>query len=235
MEQGEKKQKQAAELNVWLNKNFKIVGAVIFVIILLLGLLLFIYPKYQAVSQSSQADVPSQQAELAILDNYESKVVELEKLINTAQSKYAAEVKILEQILPDEPNIPELIAQTDALVQRSGFKISALSFTNSELDEKELSKKRPAKPDAIELALPPLGKNIQAVNITLNVAGGDYNAFKILLDKIEKNIRLLDIVSVGFTSGNGQMDYTLALRTYYLSAVKAVLPAENVEEPIITE
>ena len=227
MEQTEKKNKQAAQLNVWLNKNYKIAAGSIGVVVMLAGLFWLVYPKYQTLRQVTTASLPDKIGELKALEDYAVKIKELERVIADWQAKNQTKVKILEQVLPGTPKVPELIAQLDALARASGFTINSLDFAESEAGQ--LSGTTGAAVTKAKVAVNKaagldeiLDKNIRLVNINLNLTGGDYLSFKKFLDRLEKNMRLLDVVSIDFSSSLSEgTDYALALRTYYLISPNA--------------
>lgn len=218
----EKQKKQAAQLNLWLNKNYKTAAGALFAVVLLAGGFWLVYPKYQGLRQVTTRSLPDKIGELQALENYAAKIKELETAINNWQTKNNAQVKILEQVLPAAPKVPELIAQLDALARTSGFTINSVDFSESEAGlEPAAGSTGRANPKAGKKADAAvnlnLDKNIHLVNINLNLTGGDYSAFKKFLDAVEKNMRLLDVASIDFSSSlNQSADYNLALTTYYL-------------------
>lgn len=223
MDQSEKKKKQSDQLNLWLNNNYKLAAISVFILVLLAGLFWLVYPKYQGLREVTVGSLPDKISELRALEDYAAKIKELENAINGWQTKNQAQVKILEQILPGVPKVPELLAQLDALVRSSGFTINSVDFSESEASVGGAGSRSAAKAKAKAGSKPEvqvnlnLDKNIRLVNINLNLTGGDYPAFKKFLDALEKNMRLLDVVSIDFTSSLAEgTDYNLALITYYL-------------------
>jgi len=217
-----KGEKQAAKLNAWLNKNYKIGVISVFVLVLAVGLFWLVYPKYQSLKQQTSKSLPDKIEELRVLEDYAAKIKELEQAIANWQTKNRQQVQTLEQVLPDTPKVPELIAQFDALARESGFLVNSFDFAESEATLANaavvLDAPRPkAKVKKTGLEHIKLDKDIRLVNITLNLTGGDYLSFKKFLDRLEKNMRLLDVVSIDFSSSLAQgTDYNIALRTYYL-------------------
>ncbi len=225
-----KKKASEVKLNLFLNKRYKALNAIIGVLVLLIGYFFLLQPRWQSLSEAARSALPEKIAELKVLQEYGQEVAALEELVSGYQANYQQEIKVLEQVLPTAAQIPELIAQLDALVQKSGFKISELSV-NEVVPAK--SKKKQAAPAAAgenpaeapaaaplpepETAPEPSNlSNLKTLNIVLGVVGGDYAAFKVLLAKIEKHIRLLDLLSIDFSvDESGVNEYSLNLRTYY--------------------
>jgi len=222
--------KKSDQLNLFLNRRRRLLGLVIFFAILLLGFYFLVYPRLRTARETAQAALPSALAELAALDNYEQSLGELEKLVGGFNSQYKKELSDLSEVLPNKAQVPELIAQLDALLQKNGFKMTALDITETTLEKKATNRKAVSEERGEELlteegAAGPVAeeaagqKGLKPLNISLKVVGSDYPAFKILLDKIEKHIRLLDVVSVDFAAqAEKSGEYDLNLRTYYFSS-----------------
>ncbi|MDP2586968.1 MAG: hypothetical protein Q8P32_04345 [Candidatus Komeilibacteria bacterium] len=221
MNKAEKKKKQANQINLWLNKNHKPIVGSVFILVLAVGLFWLVFPKYQGLREVATGSLPDKIGELQALEDYAVKIKQLEKVIADWQVKNQAKVAILEQVLPDTPRVPELIAQLDALARSNGFIINSVDFTESEApvsgaDSRSAAKAKAGSQPEVQANLN-LDKNIRLVSINLNLTGGDYSAFKKFLDALEKNMRLLDVLSIDFSSTlSAGTDYTLALMTYYL-------------------
>lgn len=226
--------KKTAQLNLLLNRYHRFLWLAVFLVVLLLGSYFLVYPRFKKVSQTARAILPQALSELEALDNYEKNVTELAALVEGFNAKYQKELSDLNQVLPNQAQLPELIAQLDALVQKNGFKITALDITETTLESKaagndissageevfseEASAESAESLAAAEADVSGGGQELRPLNINLKVVGASYPAFKILLDKIEKHIRLLDLVSINFTAQAEAGEYDLNLRTYYFSS-----------------
>lgn len=231
--------KKTVQLNLLLNRYHRFLWLAVFLAVLLLGSYFFVYPRFKKVSQTAGAILPQAFLELEALDNYEKNVTELAALVEGFNAKYQKELSDLNQVLPNQAQLPELIAQLDALVQKNGFKITALDMTETTLEAKasdndiippageevfseegsaELSEELSEDLAAAAADVSGAGQELRVLNVNLKVVGGNYPAFKILLDKIEKHIRLLDLVSINFTAQAEAGAYDLNLRTYYFSS-----------------
>lgn len=197
--------KKKSKLNTILNKYHKLFGILIFVIVLALGSFFLIWPEIVKDQKIAKEFLPGKMEELALLNKYTAKIKELETLISNIDNQYGQSLNLLRQVLPEQAKVPELIAQLDALTRRSGFIINSIDVTESLAST--ASKKGVKTTNNTPLRL---------LNINLNVTGGNYPAFKILLDNIENNIRLLDLNSINFSNSSGEaVSYSLNLRTYY--------------------
>ena len=202
----EKQSKNKGRLNTILNKYYRLFSVLIFLIIVFLGVWFLIWPEISKSQKMAKEFLPAKMEEIALLGKYTGKIKDLETLVSNIDSQYGRSLDLLRQVLPTQANVPELIAQVDALTRKSGFEMNSIDITES--SAASLIKNNPA------INSSPL----RLVNINLSVSGGSYPNFKILLDNIEKNIRLLDLNSVSFAGGTSEIvNYTLNLRTYYFT------------------
>lgn len=219
----QQKNKSGNWLNLWLNRHYRLGAAALLGAVIAAGVFFLIYPKYRFIKELARTSLPGKLEEFKALEDYAAKIKELEQAIVDWQNKNQANVKKLEQALPDEPKIPELIAQLDALTKDSGFLLNSLDFSEVTAVQEQgpaVTARDKARADKnMALVNWQLDKNIKQLNVSLNLTGGDYLAFKKFLDKLEKNMRLFDVISIKFASSLTEgTDYNLALRTYYLAS-----------------
>jgi Tfp pilus assembly protein PilO len=100
----------------------------------------------------------------------------------------------LKLLLPDNEDIPGLYTQMDELVRHNGMVLSSIDTLVS---EKELG---------------PGGA--RKIRISANLVGGSYEQFLLVLNDIERLVRLLDVQSISFSSGEGA--YSLVLTAYFV-------------------
>jgi len=208
MEELKKNNKKRDRLNLALNKYYWLIAALLFLVILALGTWFLVWPEISKSQQIAKELLPSKVEELDLLTQYTAKIKDLETLVANIDNQYGRSLSLLQQVLPTQANVPELIAQVDALTRKSGFEINSIDITES-LSSGTVKK---GAPKAVA------NNPLHLVNINLNVAGGSYPSFKILLDNIEKNIRLLDLSSISFSGSVAEaVNYNLNLRAYYFT------------------
>ena len=206
----EKQNKKKGQLNSILNKYYWLFAILIFLIIVILGIWFLIWPEISKSQKIAKEFLPEKMQEIDLLGKYTAKIKDLETLVSNIDNQYGRSLDLLRQVLPAQANVPELIAQVDALTRKSGFEMNSIDITES--GATGLVKRGGTK--NIQINNTPL----RLVNINLSVTGGNYPSFKILLDNIEKNIRLLDLNSVSFSGGTSEaVGYSLNLRTYYFT------------------
>lgn len=110
--------------------------------------------------------------------------------------------------IPSDSQVPELLIQLGEIAKRNGLVVSDIKFAvKGETPAEQL--KNPSKIKILE------------TNLTVE---GAYPDFKKFLGDIEKNVRLTDVMSVSFSSGEKEetgskiIKFDLVLNNYYLAA-----------------
>jgi hypothetical protein len=139
-----------------------------------------------------------------------SSLSDLDKKISNAQAKLDSEKQIIDAVaslsdserarmdyaLPDEPDSPGLLAQVATIVRSAGGTLGSVDFSLASDESVGVS-----------------AKGIGAVDVSMNVSGMSYNKFKILLNDIEINLRVIDVQNFIFSGTASSMSFNL--RTYY--------------------
>lgn len=124
--------------------------------------------------------------------------------INELSNKYdksEEDINKLAIAIPPTPQIPELLIQVEELVKKNGLILGNIDFSVEGAKGEGLSQ------DEV---------GIIAINVSVE---GTYAGLKNILNDIEKNIRLMDVVSVSFSKidkETGFSSYSISLKTYYL-------------------
>ncbi len=211
-------------LNVFLNKNVKMLRLAIFILVLLLTYFFLLQPKITDLRQEKAVLATKKVEELAGLQKYYLSLQELEAVVNNFKVNKAQSFERLAQILPSEAEVPNLIAQLEALTQASGFRLTAITFaeaqaakTTSKKSTKSTGSEETPTKIKEEAFIPELDPAVHVINISMKVSGGGYLELKKLLDNIEKHLRIFDVNSIGFSSAEGENSYNIPLQTYYYS------------------
>ena len=109
------------------------------------------------------------------------------------------------QIIPPTPDIPNLLAEIPALVLQHGMLLEDLSFAGGNDAASVRSGQEQAAYKSMDMQL---------------MVKGSYEAFKILLDAIEKELRVVDVQSVQFSipqdaEGSQPISFSISAKLYY--------------------
>ena len=188
-------------------------------IILGSGAKFFVLPLYQEAVIGTKISIATQTDQLK---NRSAYLEDLKKIKKEYESIQSGKIEKLNLLLPPDDQIPELFFQLNAIVSESGLTSSAIDVTKITSEPTEQSapliNKDGTAGEVGSIISPSSPKEfskvkVETLQISLSVANGSYAKLKILLDKIERNIRLLDIQSVSFNNSFESIDITL--NTYF--------------------
>lgn len=169
----------------------------------------FVKPKYDAL-QTVRNSVSSANTNLQTADKLaESR----EALISTYNSISKADLDNLQTLLPDTVNNIRLIIQINSLATKNGLSLLRNVEYQSEQDAPA------AAQDAAESSARPYGEFTIAFQTS-----GQYQNFLSFISDLEKNLRLVDITKVEFTTNDSptaqtaasNITYKISLKTYWL-------------------
>lgn len=218
-----------SKLNYFFNSHRNYINIVVMVVVIIVGLWLVVWPKWSEISYANQNRVPELRLERDNKANYLAKLNQLDKRLGDLTADSAAELDKINRILPDKADIQSLFVELERLTVAAGFALQKVSINEVKIDTNDL----------IEFQVEDLmdweglPDEVKAVDVGINVAGGGYNQFKQLIERIEKNSRLFNIITINFSSlsdpsyvgREGQeivvKDYSFNIRTYYLDQANA--------------
>jgi len=123
--------------------------------------------------------------------------------------------------LPSEEDIPRLLVQFDSLAASNGLLFESIGF--GEIAEEERGKA--SRDETGQLSVSQAKRTVFSfLNLPLDVnISGSYEAFRLYVDALEKNIRSMDVNGIKFTSqkvGQGELsgifNFGLLVDVYYL-------------------
>lgn len=171
----------------------------------------YLKPLYKEID-SLRSQVADKREIVSLKQRSIEKVKELKANYNLIEEKKKKKVFY---ILPTAPEIPNLLVQLEALASENGMMFEDVTFTESEL--KNTTKRRSKEKESEKKG----GLKELTVDIKLN---GRYEAFRNYLKALEQNIRIIDIVSIDFSSSKengkessetfGVFSYSIKMKAY---------------------
>ncbi|MDD4995429.1 MAG: hypothetical protein PHW53_03145 [Patescibacteria group bacterium] len=158
-------------------------------VIAVVGWFLLIGPKY---AEMSAMDVGAKQAEL---NAYNATLQKFQKAVSDWQAAPSESRAKLDYFLPTGEDAPGLVALLDVMARTSGFAVTQISFSHLE---------QPIEP----------ASEVYPILISMSVEGGGYAELKKFIDKIESDLRLMDVDTLTFQSGKGS--YVFNIVAYFL-------------------
>lgn len=149
------------------------------------------------------AQVDSRQALLGGERNY---LQSLEQSIAAAEKIPEETLQDIEEALPSEPGVPELIVRLSRLAEAHNIVLSNIQFS------------APTNAADVNQNATEQGNLVQVVGVNMNLASPSYAATRRYLDAVERNLRLFDVETLSVSPGQGEdgQSYSVQLRTYVL-------------------
>ncbi|MFA5106774.1 MAG: hypothetical protein WC497_00425 [Patescibacteria group bacterium] len=219
-------------------KKHKLVSGILVVLIVAVGSLAFLVPKYQVIRNQGLLSSGNKKKQLTERQNYLDR---LQKMVNLYRGIQKTDLDKLQQILPDSQEIPELFVMIDQIgkdltnkgvnvtVTRISLTPQTLVSTNVNTTSGDLDQNRQGGVSGLlspitgtnpVLATPSAVKTYQIGKITavvdMSVNDLTYTAYKKILEGLENNMRLFNITSINYMPGAQSVSFNL--ETYYLSS-----------------
>jgi len=198
------------QINQFLNQYYRYLVWCLVVLVLTIGIFTLLLPQYHRLKDTGIFENKEAKSNLAERENY------LADLRNMQQNYDDLEIRAwrsLDNILPKESDIYLLFAQMETLARDNGLVLMSININDgSAVVTEQAPSSKVEKPTAVDNSV---ADNIKTVNLSLNLEGVDsYENFKLFLDNLENNARILDIKSLSYSPEKST--YTVTLSTYYL-------------------
>lgn len=205
-------------------RYFYLINAAVVVIIIALGYLFVIAPKLEVVSFGGQYNIDTlideRNQKMKYLSDLKNLLADYDRLVNDKE-----EIDRLMKLLPRQKDIPGLFVQFQNLATDNDFFLQSINFDQVQPERQTIATAvTPGEENPVnkgEAATGPKSSlqqsqanQIKKLNVTLDLAGGNYTSLKDFLEDIELNLRVFDINAVHFNLKS--KNYSVSLFTYYL-------------------
>jgi len=182
---------------------------ILVVVVITIGFFVFVIPKYKSISDNINTKDQEKKLELDYLNNYQ---LELTKYKTSYEKLEKEDIEKVNKIYPSLEDVEELFTELAVLVKKNGLLLNSIEL--KKFEEKNVQKTAAKKEDNAqkEGAISELSDDIGVVDINLSISGVNYKSLKNILRTFENNLRILDIQSLSFQSGNS---LSLEIKTYY--------------------
>lgn len=208
-----------------LARRFRLFSFATVTVIVLVSLMTFLWPKLTEIRDVGLFDLQRTREKLAV----EQEILQATKALVAKYQQFNTEdLEKLRNILPDEPDLPTLFVQVEALALAAHLNLNSVGFadlapsttttapaTQGLPEEKTVEETKPIP--VVQAAELPAG--IKHLNVNFTVSGGQgYGNLKDFLATIESSLRLLDIQSLSYApdlGGEQEESYQIRALTYY--------------------
>lgn len=196
------------KINVFLIRYFKWLVIFSAFIIIVVGYVFLLKPKYDYVNKLAEDNRFVEEQKYSERQQYLEKMNNLIEVYNKVDS---SDIKKVDSILTTR-NVPEeLFSQMESIVEKNGLLLTFLTIESAEEENRKNSGIAIADNRSAAIALPP---EIGRVEATLSVEGIDYFSLKNLLAAMENSLMLMDVTNLDFRLEDGSAD--LSFYTYFL-------------------
>jgi hypothetical protein len=191
--------------NSWFLDYYLYISLFCSILIFIIGYLVFLGPKIGEVRRVLEKDLTREiEREQKLLKNLEQ-LVSIEEEIKKIS---LADINKIHEMLPDGPDLPNLIATVEGLAKASGSFVEGF-----DLAEIQPTAGGMVQVQQTEESIDFLPEGIRHIDVNLRVESNQYPNVKLLLSNMEKSLRLLDITGISYDPK--AQGYTVTFRTYY--------------------
>ncbi len=196
-------QKNRDSLNSLLKTYFSLFMLLLVILVLVVGYLLILRPKYQATLKTIHDNYAQQQEYYA---SQSEKLASLKALNEFYKKIGTADLAKFNSLLPDQYAKEKLFGELEETITRNGFVVKSINLVDSDSPE-------PGAEGAAADAGPAISPQLGQIKVQLSLGAVDYIGFKNLLRLLEANLRLFDVTQVSFSPDSEAT--ALTLTTYY--------------------
>lgn len=206
-------------------RYFRYIAIVFVIIIIVIGYLSLIKPKWNEINQTGIFDYNFEKNRK---QNNEIYLEGLKVSLDKFQKINKKDIEKLSKVLPSEEGIPDLFIIIEELMDKSGLKLDSIDITKGKRVTEEEQKKESSPaiilPESLAQEIikeAPTTANIYTLDISIATSGGrGYDHLKEFLDNIEKELRIMDVKSLSFDPQGQTVEtqgttFSIALKTYY--------------------
>lgn len=224
--QNEIKFEQPSQLLLMVNQNLWAILGAIMLIIFAFGYFFVIAPKIKSIGENKTtfAELNSKKAAA----EYLAKDIEsLTKSFANLEAGRSQDLKKLHAILPQGEQLAELFVLAEKLATRRGFVLESINVTGLDKEKKEAKPVDTADQKNTESS-ETIDNSLKALSVSMVVSAPSANVdpyvnFKSYLDDLESSVRLLDVESVSFVSGEESLTMNFTLKTYFVPSSQPII------------
>ncbi len=187
--------------DIFFTRYFRVFIIIFLGIILGGGWFFFLEPKIEIL----KIGLTNLKKQKEVLNSRSNRLEELKKITKDYEKIEEEKIKRIYSILPSEEDLPGIFVQMEALAKESKFILRSIEIRRQKKGEEEVEREGGFLK----------GIDIKELRISLKLEKGSYERFKEFLDKVEKNLRILEVVFVNFDPKGAS--FGVDLKTYYLT------------------
>jgi len=214
---GEENKKQAEvlknKINGFLINYFNYLILVLGVIILAIGLLVFVYPKYQQIFNTTEEAKNNLQIEYETKLNYLNSIRNLKKAYKSISDADKAKIA---DMLPAARDTSAIITEIESIVVRNSAILTSIKIEPLAAGGRSSLKVESAENKELPVGIfNELPQGVGQIKIDVRLNSVNYQILKNIIKTVENNLRLFDIAKVVFNVRENEA--FLNIYVYYLT------------------
>ena len=213
------KKKYFKIINNLLIRYFKWFVVLAVVLVLAVGSLFLIKPKYDQINSLLKS---SQQKQQELLKQKRERLDKLQGVIESFEEIPSKQKDKIEEVLPEKKNKEKLFIKIKQLVEKNKLILKSISIQEGKKKEKnnrEVTTRKSSQKDqdskkevqVIDRSVP---EGVEKIEVQVFVFGTNYDSLKRLLNTLEKSLPIIDVTNVNFNPSSNTTNLTL--ETYRL-------------------
>ena len=175
-----------------VERYFKWIALIIFVVVLVLGYWVVLKDKYGAYMESKNITLSGMEESIRNAENDKIAMQNTRKIDISAD-----EENLMYMAVPKAFDFNSIVSQLTSLSSAYNFSVNNIEVAKGDETENVAS-----------------GQNIKSARISMSISGGNYEEFKRFLSAVETSAMIFDVLSVNFSAGQS---YDLVIKSYYLN------------------
>ncbi|MCK5358804.1 MAG: hypothetical protein KAJ48_10445 [Elusimicrobiales bacterium] len=188
---------QLIKINAY--KFFNLIAVIVVVLILAVGFLYILRPKYNNIVKGIQLTIEEKENDKVVMERYITRLKSYQESYNSIS---VSDKEAINKMIPEEYDQEELFAYMDNLAKHIGITLNAASINEDKKKRNTLVLKESEE------------RAIQEIEMSLGFSGVDYRSLKQVLSAFENSLRLIDVQTIAFSPDDNSL--AVELTTYYI-------------------
>lgn len=189
----------------FLGRNFFWVAFLVSILILVLGFIFLIKPKYEQITKGLINQNEEQDQFLSLIKESKEYLKDVNDLGDIYKEISKEEFDKINRILPECGMHEELFSQMDNIIKKNGLLLTSISIKPESY---------PAQMETVDSQQVDSDKQKKKITLSFSLGGINYIGLKNFLKDIESNLRIMDATSLSFDPANDFL--SINIQTYCL-------------------
>ncbi|MFA5360322.1 MAG: hypothetical protein WC349_05235 [Patescibacteria group bacterium] len=194
-------------INLFLMDYFNFIIFALVAVLILVGLFIFVYPKYQQIHKENEEIQNNLQVEYEAKFNYLSSIRDLKEIYQSISDKDRSKIN---SMLPTNRDTSLIIAEMESIATKNGVILNSIQTSTQEASSKTNTRSE-TKNDKVSLAgiFNQLPQGVGSIKIEVKLSSVNYQVLKNIIKTFENNLRIFDITTVNFNVSKKEALFTI--------------------------